>query len=104
MKGNEISIDDIPMRSYVNCLYEKEWYDRINEEVPVEENDVLMKLLNPIDPTVCLHWPAIDVNCWVSANHVLQLLSILTVNTSGCPYTFLKSELKDTQKQFTENL
>ena len=41
---------------------------------------------------------------WVPVNHVLQLLSILTVNTSGRPYTFLKSEFKDTQKQFTENL
>ena len=28
------------MGSYVSCLYEKEWYDGINEEVSVEENDV----------------------------------------------------------------
>ena len=27
------------MGSYVSCLYEKEWYDGINEEVSVEEND-----------------------------------------------------------------
>ena len=46
----------------------------------------------------------IEVKCWVPVNHVLQLLSITTVNTSGCPYTFRKSEFKDTQKQFTENL
>ena len=44
------------------------------------------------------------IKCWVSVNHVLQLLSIPTVNTSGCPYTLLKREFKDTQKQFTENL
>ena len=62
-----------------------------------------MKFLNPIDPSVYLHCPVTDVKCWVSVNHVLQLLSIPTVNTSGCPYTFLKSESKDTQKQFTEN-
>ena len=49
-------------------------------------------------------WPSIDVKWWMLVNHVSQLLSILTVNTSGCPYTFLKCELKDTQKQFTENL
>ena len=42
------------------------------------------------------------LGAWV--NHKLQLLSIPTVNTSGPPYTFLKSEFKDTQKQFTENL
>ena len=42
--------------------------------------------------------------CWVSVNHLLQLLSIPTVNTLGRPYTFLKRECKDTQKQFTENL
>ena len=92
------------MGSYVSCLYEKEWYHGINEEISVEENDVLVKFLHPIDPSVYLHWPAIDVKCWVPVNHVLQLLSILAVNTSGCPYTFQKSEFKDTQKEFTENL
>ena len=91
------------MGSYVSCLYEKEWYG-INEEVSVEENDNLVNFLHPIDPSAYLHWPAIDVKCWVPVNHVLQLFSIPTVNTSGRPYTFLKSEFKDTQKQFTENL
>ena len=102
-KGNEIFIDDVGMGSYVSCLYEKEWYG-INEEVSVEENDNLVNFLHPIDPSAYLHWPAIDVKCWVPVNHVLQLFSIPTVNTSGRPYTFLKSEFKDTQKQFTENL
>ena len=92
------------MGSYVSCLYEKECYDGVNEEVSVEENDVLVKFLHPIDPSVYLHWPAIDVKCWVSVKHVLQLLSVSTVNTSGRPYTFLESEFKDIQKQFTENL
>ena len=92
------------MGSYVSCLYEKEWYDGINEEVSVEENDVLVKFLHPTDPSVHLNWPAIDSKCWVPVNHILHLLAIPTVNTSRHPYTFLKSELKDTQKQFTENL
>ena len=82
----------------------KKWYDGINEEVSVEENNVLLKFLHPIDPSVYLHWPSIDAKCWVPVNHVLQLLFVLTVNTLGHPYTFLKSEFKDTQKQFTENL
>ena len=88
----------------MSVVHVKKWYDGINEEVSVEENDVLLKFLHPIDPSVYLHWPSTDVKCWVPVNHVLQLLSILTVNTSGHPYTFLKSEFKDTQKQFTENL
>ena len=92
------------MGSYVSCLYEKEWYDCINEEVSVEENDVLVKFLHPVDPSVHLHWPAIDSKCRVPVNHVLQLLLIPTVKTSEHPYTFLKREFKDTQKQFTENL
>ena len=82
----------------------KKWYDGINEEVSVKGNDVLVKFLHPIDSSLYLHWPAIDIKCWVPVNKVLQLLSILTVNISGYPYTFLKSEFKDTQKQFTENL
>ena len=92
------------MGSYVSCLHEKLRCDSINEEVSVEENDVLMNFLNPIDLSVYLHWPATDVRCWVLVNHVLQLLSIPTVNTSTQPYIVLKSELKDIQKQFTENL
>ena len=103
-KRNEISIDDVRMDSYVSCLYEKVWYDGLNKEVLVEEKDVLVKFSHPLDPSVYLNWPAFDVKCCVPVNHVLQLLSILTVNTLGCPYTFLKSEFKDTHKQFTENL
>ena len=92
------------MGSCVSCLYEKEWYDGIVEEVSVEENDVLVKFLHPIGLSAYLNWPAIEDKCWVPVNHILQLLMIPTVNTSGCHYMFLKSELKDTQKQFTENL
>ena len=40
------------MGSYVSCLYEKEWYDVINEEVSIEENNVLVKFLYLIDPSV----------------------------------------------------
>ena len=78
----------------------KKWYDSINEDISVEENYVLLKFLHPIDPSVYLHWPSIDNKCWVP---VIQLLLIIIVNTSGRPYTSLKSEFKDTQKQFTEN-
>ena len=31
------------MGNYVSCQYKKEWYDGINEEVSVEENDTLDK-------------------------------------------------------------
>ena len=92
------------MGSYISCLYEKEWYDGIVEEVSVEENDVLVKFLHPIGPSVYLHWPAIEDKSWVPVNHVLELLLIPTADTSGCHYMFLKIELKDTQKQFTKNL
>ena len=87
------------MGSYVSCVYEKEWHDGINE-VSVGENVVL----HPIDLSVYLHWPASEVKYCLPVNHILQLLLIPFVNFSGCPYTFLKSEFKDTQKQFTENL
>ena len=92
------------MGSYVTCFYERESYDGINEEISVEENDVLVKLLHSIDPSVYLHWPAIDIKCCMPVNHVLQLLSFPSVKTSGCYHTFPESELKDTQKKFTENL
>ena len=87
------------MDSYVSCLYEREWYDGIDKDVSVEENDVLVKFLHPTDPSVYLHWPAIEVKSGVPVYHRLQLLSIPTVNFSGGPYTFLKSEFKDTQKK-----
>ena len=92
------------MGSYVSCLYQREWYDGINEEVSIEENDVLVKLFHPIDPSLYLHWPAIEVKHCVPVNHRLQLLSIPTANTSEGLYTFLKSELRNTQKRFTGNL
>ena len=51
------------MDSYVSCLHEIEWYDGINEEVSVE--NLLVKFLHPTDPSVYLHWSAIDIKCWV---------------------------------------
>ena len=48
------------MGSYVSCLYEKEWYDGINE-VSIEENNVLVKFLYLIDPSLYLHWSVIEV-------------------------------------------
>ena len=59
------------MDSYVNCLHEKEWYDGINEELPVEENDFLVKFLHPIDWSVYLHWPAIDSKTLYATNSVI---------------------------------
>ena len=46
----------------------------------------------------------IEVKCWLPVNHILYLLLIPSVITSGCHYMFQESELKDTEKQFTENL
>ena len=54
-KENGSSIEDILMGNYVSCLYEKEWYDDIAEEVSVEENDVLVKFWHPNGPSVYLH-------------------------------------------------
>ena len=59
------------MDSHVSCLYEKEWYDGIKDKVSVEENDVLVKFLYPINPSLYFHWPAINVKCWVPVNHIL---------------------------------
>ena len=58
------------MGSSIRWLYQKEWYDSINEEVSVEENDVLVKFLHLINPSIYLHWPAIELKCWVPVNHV----------------------------------
>ena len=84
--------------------YEKEWYDGIVKGVSFKENFVLVEFLHRIGPSVYLHWSAIEDKCWVPVNQVFYLLLISTFNTSGHHYMFLKSELKDMQKQFTENI
>ena len=43
------------MDSYVSCFYERESYDGIDKEISVEEDNVLVKFLHPIDPSVYLH-------------------------------------------------
>ena len=65
---------------------------------------MMVKFLHFTDLSVYLHWPAIEAKCCVPVYHVLQLLSIPTVKSSRCPYTFLENGFKDAQKQFTENL
>lgn len=70
----------------------------------VEESDVLVKLLHPNCPSVYLHLPTTKDKFWVQVEHIVQLLSIPSVNTSGCHYTFIERILKDTQEQFVENI
>ena len=66
------------MGTYVNYLYEKKMvYDGINEEVSVEENDVMMKFLHLIDPSVYLHWPAFGVKLGASKSRSQFQLLIL---------------------------
>ena len=103
-KGNGVSIDDVPVASYVSCLYEREWYVGKVEEVSVEENDVLVEFLHPNGLSVYFYWSAIEDKCWMPVEHILQLLFIQSVKTSGCHCTFTERELKDTQKQFFENI
>ena len=47
-------------------------HDGINEGVSVDENDVLVKFLHPIDLSVYIHWPAFDIKYWVPVNHALN--------------------------------
>lgn len=83
------SIDDVPMCSFF--------------QLPVQKGMVCWYCWRSFGWRY-FHWPAIEEKCWVSVEHKLQLLSILSVNTSGWHYTFLENELKDTQKQLTENI
>ena len=43
-KENEISTDDLLIGSYLSCLYEKEWYDGVVEEVSIEKNDAVLRI------------------------------------------------------------
>ena len=110
-KGNEISIDDVWMdTSYVSCLL----HEKKNGMMVLMKKFQLKKMfwwwfcILLMDQYIYLHWPTINMKyCyWLPSVKTLQLelLTIPTVNTSGHPYTFLRSEFKDTQKQFTENL
>ena len=67
-----------------------------------------------------LHWPSTDVKCWVPVNHILQLLSILTVkkwiqrytetvhwkslNMKTLFYALINSNLSFYVKQFDHHL
>ena len=59
-----------------SCLYEKEQYDGINEEVSIEENNVLVKFLYLIDPSVYLHWSVIEVK-WMLGPSKSQITIVL---------------------------
>ena len=61
----------------ITCMKKKMVYDGINEEVSVEENDVMMKFLHLIDPSVYLHWPAFGVKLGASKSRSqFQLLTL----------------------------
>ena len=79
-KGNEVSIDDIPVGSYVNCLFEKEWYVGVVEEASAEENNVLVKLLHSNDPSVYFIGPQLRINdrCQYNTYYNCSLFHLLT--------------------------
>ena len=105
-KGNKTSTGDVSVGSLSVVCMKKNGRMVVGmvEEVSVEENDVLMKFLDPNGSSVYFHWPAIEDKCWVPVEHMLQLLSIPSVKVSGCHYIFLERELKDTQDQLAENI
>ena len=82
-KGNEISIDDVLMDSYVSCLYKKEWYDGMLKKIIFWLSFCILLVYQYV-----FIGPAIEDKYWLLVNHLLQLILNATVTLKGAIICF----------------
>ena len=76
------------------------WYV---EDVSVDFNNFLIKVLHSKDPSAYFHWPVIEDRCWIPFEHAIKTLSTPSVNQSGRCYTLVDTELHEINNLFHEN-
>ena len=63
---------DIPLMSYVCCVYDFQWWIGLLIKINYHENDLQINFLHPCGPfNWYFYWPSHEDVCWVPLSHIL---------------------------------
>ena len=82
---------------FVCCLYEKQRWIGMVQDINKEEADVAVKFMLPNGPSASFKWPSRDDICWVPNTHIICKIHIPLTDTGR---TYHLSE--DNVKKITE--
>ena len=98
-QDSSLNAADIPLMSYICCVYDSNWWIGHVIEVDFLENDIRINFLHPHGPSKYFHWPSHEDICWVPLSHVLckikqpQLISAAAAICTTClKYVILNSD------------
>ena len=90
---------DIPLMSYVCCVYDFQWWIGLVIKINYHENNLQINFLHPCGPSKYFYWPSHEDICWVSVSHILckihqqkLALAAAAICSASLKYVILKSE------------
>ena len=70
---NQYDIEKVEVGSYIRCLYDRQWYVGLVQDLSFERNDVNMKFMHPKGPAKAFFWPDREDNCSCTSNTSKQI-------------------------------
>ena len=60
---NQYDIEKVEVGSYIGCLYHRQWYVGLVQDLSFEQNEVNVKFMHPKGPAKAFFWPDREDNC-----------------------------------------
>jgi len=102
-----LSHADLPLMSYVACIYGNQWWISLVEKADNSEEDVCINFLHPNGPSAFFHWPSHDERCWVPLMHIISetpqpepVVAAATARKSSLKYAVSEREQKNISQIF----
>ena len=85
--------------SYVSCIYDKQWWIGVVDEVSSDEGDIYVNFLHPSGPLTTFYWPMRGDKCWVPLVHIVQKVPQPSLVTAGSRDASIKNAISNTEQQ-----
>ena len=102
-----LNTSDVPLMSYVSCIYDCRWWIGLVIEIDAKQNDLKINFLHPCGPSKFFHWPSREDACWVPISHLMFKISQPTLasaaaamRSASIKYIILESEQKFIESSF----
>ena len=99
---NQYDIEKVEVGSYIGCLFDRQWYVGLVQDLSFEHNDVNVKFIHPKGPAKAFFWSDREDNCWVPVDHMLAVVQAPQVNRSGRSYILEEWEIEYISQAYTK--
>ena len=60
--------------TYIACIYEKDWFIGVVNNISMPNNDAEIRFMHPKGPSAFFKWPERDDICWVPFEHIISTI------------------------------